>query len=640
MEREIFLTSKASISEIKEIIKSAINREKDGIIRTSIFLWGKPGVGKSEIPIQAVFELNREFVENKTFEERRYYYELSKKLLNIFIQNDSEYENAYKSFSAFAGNLSLEQLKQLFYDEITSKLQMFYFGTTYEKDKLEGEAYKSALYKFMEENKDFLIQASIETSELELDYKVRNAFILKYTAPLLPFYIIVKMLSQENPVSAVGLFYPNDKNYESLRFLRSFFKRIQERDKLGLVSVIYFDELINAEPDVVSAIWELINERRLEGYKFSKVLIISAGNLILNRIRRFNPALWSRYENYLVEPKPDEIVFYFMEKYSHLFEANKDIYTLFNGILLYIYVLGEQAVIMESNDYALQFRVNPRLYEKAIRVLDSYAKDYKSDYYPIIIKRLNAILDPYLNQIVPAVERLGEAYDLNTIINLSGILLRNNLTDFKNVFNTFIYKSVSEWKSDMENNEAVLRGTDIGNKVNKEKFIFNNLIVIYHIRKELLKNQIESVLNSQLPDDNKAKIIENILKLFAVLLLLGLESKREIEETKTEQRSNIFSKYKKAISSSNESLRNELIAQIDSETDGELSKLMRSSDNPYASMNSNLIRIIPVYVPLITNSLVAIIDKADDRVLDRVKGSLVYRFLSSVKIWTLLLTLL
>ena len=176
----------------------------------------------------------------------------------------------------------------------------------------------------------------------------------------LNIYLIDKKLSQENPVTTVGLFYPDVETQETKRFPRHFLKVAIERDKQGLPTIIFFDELINANPDVISSIWEIVNERLIEGYKFENLYIIAASNIIDENITMINPAFWTRFSHIFVQPDAKEVILYINKttKCSHVPTFLK---------------LNPNLVFVKGGKF--QIRANPRSWEWVARHCCEYDYD-------------------------------------------------------------------------------------------------------------------------------------------------------------------------------------------------------------------------------------------------------------------------
>lgn len=109
-------------------------------------------------------------------------------------------------------------------------------------------------------------------------------------------------LSQETPVSVVGLWYPDRETKTTHRFFNESVQRLIDRDRQGGVSVVFLDELIEAHPDTLSAIWELVNERKLQSYKFRHLVVIAASNYQESKVLRINRAFWNRFMHFNVDP--------------------------------------------------------------------------------------------------------------------------------------------------------------------------------------------------------------------------------------------------------------------------------------------------------------------------------------------------
>ena len=172
--------------------------------------------------------------------------------------------------------------------------------------------------------------------------------------------LIEKRLSNENPVTVIGLFYPDDKEKKSFRFVREEWMQVFNPYNL---TIIFFDELLNAPQDVISSIWEIINENTLDGKPLQNTFIILASNPIASRINAyFNSAFWSRFSHFYVQPSVDEVAEYISRICSHV-----PVFLKLNPHLLYV----------EGGGFRV--RANPRIWEHVARKCCVYKEDFFED---------------------------------------------------------------------------------------------------------------------------------------------------------------------------------------------------------------------------------------------------------------------
>lgn len=158
-------------------------------------------------------------------------------------------------------------------------------------------------------------------------------------------------LSQLNPITAVGLSYPDTDKKMTLRFLRERLKRLHDVLKEGGKAGIFFDEFLHANPDTIASVWELILEKQLDGWKFDGLVVIAASNPNLKKMSLFNPALWSRFRHAVVVPKKEEVAQYIYSRTGCTHVAS-------------LLMAREDMLIVEDD---LGFAANPRLWEYVAR---------------------------------------------------------------------------------------------------------------------------------------------------------------------------------------------------------------------------------------------------------------------------------
>ena len=172
--------------------------------------------------------------------------------------------------------------------------------------------------------------------------------------------LIEKRLSNENPVTVIGLFYPDENERKSFRFIREEWMQVFNPYNL---TIIFFDELLNAPQDVISSIWEIINENTLDGKPLQNTFIILASNPIASRINAyFNSAFWSRFSHFYVQPSVDEVAEYISRICSHV-----PVFLKLNPHLLYV----------EGGGFRV--RANPRIWEHVARKCCVYKEDFFED---------------------------------------------------------------------------------------------------------------------------------------------------------------------------------------------------------------------------------------------------------------------
>lgn len=121
-------------------------------------------------------------------------------------------------------------------------------------------------------------------------------------------------LSQVSPVSVAGLFYPEPEIKQTIRFLSSRLRRIYDSLKQGKKAALFLDELLRAHPDVISAVWELVLERVLDGYDFNGLLVICASNPDMRKVAQIGQPFFSRFRHFVLEPEPKEVANYIFNK--------------------------------------------------------------------------------------------------------------------------------------------------------------------------------------------------------------------------------------------------------------------------------------------------------------------------------------
>jgi len=228
----------------------------------------------------------------------------------------------------------------------------------------------------MEEIKEFGKRVTIEEARsiikgrIEKGYKrpvflwggagVGKTTLVRDLAKELSATLIEKRLSNENPVTVVGLFYPDDKTKMSYRFLRSEWESVFQED---ILTIIFFDELLNAPQDVISSIWEILNEGTVDGKPLKNTYIILASNPIVPRIQAyFNPAFWSRFSHFTIVPSVDEVAAYLSKICRHVPTFLK---------------LNPHFLYLEGGEFGI--RANPRIWEhvaiKCCKLKDDYFED-------------------------------------------------------------------------------------------------------------------------------------------------------------------------------------------------------------------------------------------------------------------------
>ncbi len=113
-------------------------------------------------------------------------------------------------------------------------------------------------------------------------------------------------LSQENPITVVGLYGLDKDSKTTERYFNERIARLIENDKQGNISVIFLDELVQAT-NTIPAIWELINERRLGKYQFKNLRVIAASNFIEDYVVALDNAFYSRFIHVNLEPSVEEV---------------------------------------------------------------------------------------------------------------------------------------------------------------------------------------------------------------------------------------------------------------------------------------------------------------------------------------------
>ncbi len=116
-------------------------------------------------------------------------------------------------------------------------------------------------------------------------------------------------LSQENPVTVVGLYGLDHNSKTTERYFNERIAKVIENDKQGNISVIFLDELIQGT-NTIPAIWELVNERRLGKYQFKNLRIIAASNFIEDYVIALDNAFYSRFIHVNLEPTVEEVTNY------------------------------------------------------------------------------------------------------------------------------------------------------------------------------------------------------------------------------------------------------------------------------------------------------------------------------------------
>ncbi len=167
-------------------------------------------------------------------------------------------------------------------------------------------------------------------------------------------------LSQENPITVVGLYAINQNDRTTERYFNERIERIIENDKKGNISVIFLDELVHGI-NTIPAIWELVNERRLGKYQFQNLRVIAASNYIEEMVAYLDNAFYSRFIHVNLEPTVEEVTNYI---------ANKC-----NGIQVSLFLRANPHLMYD--DKSLTHVINPRKWQRIQEMIDKNQEMFK-----------------------------------------------------------------------------------------------------------------------------------------------------------------------------------------------------------------------------------------------------------------------